>query len=73
MNHVVLQRRQPGLRARALLDALQASVADDQRVEWNQSGHARLPCAGELDAGRTALARRLDELGDDWPQHIAIL
>jgi hypothetical protein len=73
MNYVVLQCRQAGPRARALLDALQASVPDDQRVAWNQSGHARLPCTGELDAERSALATRLDELGDDWPQHVAIL
>ena len=70
---VDLQRRRPGRRADELLDGLQAAVAQDERVCWNETGHARLHIAGELEDARAALAARLDELGEDWAEHIAIL
>ena len=70
---VDLQRRQPGRRADELLDGLQAEVAQDERVIWNESGHARLQIGGELEDARSTLAARLDQLGEDWVEHIAIL
>jgi hypothetical protein len=70
---VDLQRRQPGRRADELLDGLQAAVAQPERVSWNETGHARLQIGGEPEDARAALAARLDELGDDWAEHIAIL
>jgi hypothetical protein len=70
---VDLQRRQPGRRADELLEGLQAAVAQDERVFWNETGHARLRIGGELEDARAALAVRLDELGEDWAEHIAIL
>jgi hypothetical protein len=70
---VDLQRRQPGRRADELLDGLQAAVAQEQRVVWNETGHARVQIGGELEDARAALAVRLDALGDDWAEHIAIL
>jgi len=70
---VDLQRRQPGRRADELLDGLQAAVAQDERVSWNETGHARLHIGGELADVRAALVVRLDELGEDWPEHIAVL
>jgi hypothetical protein len=73
MNIIDLQRRQPGPRAEQLLDRLQAAVAKQQRVRWNETGHARLSVAQDLEAARATVAARLAELGDDWPDHIAIL
>jgi hypothetical protein len=70
---VDLQRRQPGRRADELLDGLQAAVAHDKRVSWNETAHARLHIGGELEDARAALMVRLDELGEDWAEHIAIL
>lgn len=72
MNVVNLQRRQDGPRADELLDALQASVPDAERVRWNESGHARLELGRAPDA-RAALTERLDAIADDWPEHIAVL
>jgi hypothetical protein len=73
INIIDLQRRQPGPRAEQLLDRLQATVANEERVVWNEIGHARLSVAQELEEARAAVAARLAELGDDWPDHIAIL
>lgn len=73
MSIVDLQRRQPGSRADALLDALQAGVAPHERVRWDETGHARLRIAGELEDARVTLAARLRQLGGDWADHIAIL
>ena len=70
---VDLQRRQPGTRADELLDGLQAAVPQDERVSWNETGHARLHIGGELEDARAVLMARLDELGEDWAEHIAIL
>jgi hypothetical protein len=46
MNIIDLERRQPGPRAEQLLDALQATVAKEERVRWNETGHARLDQRG---------------------------
>jgi hypothetical protein len=73
MNIIDLQRRQPGPRSEQLLDRLQAAVTKEQRVVWNETGHARLSVAQELEDARATVAARLAELGDDWPDHIAIL
>jgi hypothetical protein len=73
MSIVDLQRRQPGLRADELLDGLQAAVVENERVHWNESGHARLCVGGTLEDARATVAARLAELGDDWANHIAIL
>jgi hypothetical protein len=73
MNIIDLQRRQPGLRAEQLLDRLQAAVAKEERTRWNETGHARLSVAQELEDARATVAARLAELGDDWPDYIAIL
>jgi hypothetical protein len=73
MNIIDLQRRQPGPRAEQLLDALQAAVAREERVVWNETGHARLSVAHELEDARATVAARLAELGDDWHDYIAIL
>jgi hypothetical protein len=73
MTIIDLQRRVPGSRADELLDGLQAAVASDERVRWNESGHARLGVGQAPEDARAMLAARLDELGDDWPDHIAIL
>jgi hypothetical protein len=73
MSIVDLQRRQPGTRADELLDGLQAAVAQDERVSWNETGHARLRIGGELENVRATLAARLDSPGEDWAEHIAIL
>jgi hypothetical protein len=70
---VDLQRRQPGRRADELLDGLQAAAAQDERAFWNETGHARLHVGGEFEDARVAVAARLDELGEDWAEHIAIL
>ena len=73
MSTIDLQRRLRGPRAEELLDQLQSSVAEDERVRWNDSGHARIPLGRERDDAREMIAARLDELGDDWADHIAIL
>jgi hypothetical protein len=73
MNIIDLQRRKPGERADELLAGLQAGVAADDRVRWNESGHARLRVGQELQDARVTMAARLAELGDDWADHIAIL
>ena len=73
MNIIDLQRRQPGPRADKFLADLQAAVAPDERVRWNESGHARLGVCQALEDARITLAARLAELGDDWGDHIAIL
>jgi hypothetical protein len=73
MSVIDLQRRRPGARADELLDGLQRSVAEEARVRWDDSGHARIPLGRERDDAREAVAARLLELGDDWVEHIAIL
>jgi hypothetical protein len=73
MNIIDLQRRQPGPRADEFLAGLQATVAQDERVRWNESGHARLHVGQSLEHARITLAARLADLGDDWADHIAIL
>lgn len=73
MSTIDLQRRRPGPRAEELLDQLQSSVAEEERVRWNDSGHARIPLGRERDDAREAVAAQLLELGDDWGDHIAIL
>jgi hypothetical protein len=73
MSTIDLQRRRPGPRAEELLDQLQSSVAAAERVRWDDSGHARIPLGRERDDAREVIAARLHELGDDWPDHIAIL
>jgi hypothetical protein len=73
MSTIDLQRRRPGPRADELLDQLQASVAEGERIRWDDSGHARIPLGRERDDAREAIAARLLELGDDWTDHIAIL
>jgi hypothetical protein len=73
MNIIDLQRRQFGSRADELLADLQAAVAPDERVGWNESGHARLRVSQALEDARRTVAARLAELADDWSDHIAIL
>jgi hypothetical protein len=73
MNIIDLQRRQGGPRADELLAGLQAAVAMEERVRWNESGHARLRVGQPLEDARITVAARLAELGDDWAEHIAIL
>jgi hypothetical protein len=73
MTIIDLQRRQPGSRADELLAGLQAAAATDERVRWNESGHARLQVSQTLEDARITVAARLAELGDDWADHIAIL
>jgi hypothetical protein len=73
MNIIDLQRRRPGPRADEFLADLQATVVPDDRVCWNESGHARLRVGEALEDARITLAARLAELGDDWPEQIAIL
>jgi len=73
MSIIDLQRRRPGPRADELLDGLQRSVAEDARVGWDDSGHARIALGRERDDAREVVAARLLELGDDWVDHIAIL
>jgi hypothetical protein len=48
-------------------------IAKEQGRCWNETGHARLSVAQELEDARATGAARLAELGDDWPDHIAIL
>jgi DNA-binding transcriptional LysR family regulator len=73
MNIVDLQRRQLDPRADELLDGLQAAIAENERVHWNETGHARLHVGGAVDSARVEVAARLAQFGDDWPDHIAIL
>ncbi len=73
MSIVDLQRRQLDPRADELLDGLQAGIAEDERVHWNETGHARLRVGGAGEDARVKVAARLAQLGDDWPDHIAIL
>lgn len=73
MSIIDLQRRKAGPRADELLAGLQADVAADERVRWNESGHARLRMNAELADARVTVAARLNEIGDDWVDHIAIL
>jgi hypothetical protein len=73
MSTIDLQRRHPSQRADELLEQLQSSLAADERVRWNDSGHARIPLDRERDDAREFLGARLGELGDDWADHIAIL
>jgi hypothetical protein len=73
MRTIDLQRRCPGTRAEQLLDQLQGSVSEAERVSWDDSGHARIPLGHERDDARETIAARLGELGDDWIDHIAIL
>jgi hypothetical protein len=56
-----------------LLDQLQGSVAESERVRWDDSGHARISLGRERDDAREAIEARLVELGDDLRDHIAIL
>jgi len=70
---IVLQRRQAGARADALLEALQETVREPERARWDESGHARLVPPGQVDDPREALVASLDRLADDWGDHIAIL
>jgi hypothetical protein len=65
MNIMDLQHRQPGPRAEQLLDRLQAAVAKEERVAWNETGHARLSVAQELEDARAIVAARLAELGHE--------
>jgi hypothetical protein len=73
MRTLDLQRRAAGERANELLDRLQSSVPKDQRVQWNESGHARLDLSHERDDAREFVAAQLAALDDDWAQHIVIL
>jgi hypothetical protein len=73
MSTIDLQRRHPGQRADELLDQLQSSLAEDQRVRWNETGHARISLGREREDAREYVAARLHEVGDDWSDHIAIL
>ena len=73
MSTIDLQRRRPGPRATELLEQLQSGVAESERIRWNDSGHARISLGRERNDAREAIAARLVELGDDWPDHIAIL
>jgi hypothetical protein len=73
MSTIDLQRRQPGGRADELLAGLQERLPQDQPVGWNDSGHARIDLGREREDAREYLAARLQELGEDWIEHIAIL
>jgi hypothetical protein len=73
MSTIDLQRRRAGHRADELLEHLQNSLAEDRRVRWNDSGHARIPLGRERDDAREYVADRLREIGEDWADHIAIL
>jgi hypothetical protein len=73
MSMIDLQRRRAGHRADELLEQLQDSLADDRRVRWNESGHARIPLGRERDDAREYVADRLREVADDWAEYIAIL
>jgi hypothetical protein len=73
MSIIDLQRRKPGPRADELLAGLQARVATEEYVRWNETGHARVRVGQEIEDARMTVAARLAELGDDWADHIAIL
>jgi hypothetical protein len=73
MSIIDLQRRRPGPRADELLAGLQARDAPDDRVRWNETGHARVHMGQEIEDARITVATRLAELGEDWVEHIAIL
>jgi hypothetical protein len=73
MSTIDLQLRRPGPRAERLLEELQSSVAEGERVRWDDTGHARIPLGHERDDARENIAERLSELGEDWRDHIAIL
>ena len=73
MRTIDLQRRTTSERADELLDRLQSSLAEDQRVRWNESGHRAHRVGREREDAREDLAARLAALGDDWTEHIAIL
>ena len=68
-----LQRRTDSERAVELLDRLQSSVPEGERVRWNDTGHARIELGREREDAREHLSARLDALGEDWTEHIAIL
>jgi hypothetical protein len=70
---IILQRRVPGPRADALLEAVQDTVPETQRTRWNESGHARLVPPTAVDDFRKTLAARFDRIAEDWTEHIAIL
>jgi hypothetical protein len=73
MRVVDLQRRGDSPRAEQLLELVQAGVDEEQRVRWNDSGHARITFGAEREDAREALAARFSALGDDWQEHILIL
>ena len=73
MAMIDLQRRLPGPRADELLEQLQNAIAVDPPAPWNDSGHARISLGREREDAREYVAERLQELGDDWADHIAIL
>jgi hypothetical protein len=73
MSTIDLQRRRPGARAAELLDQLQRSLDERERVRWDESGHARISLGHERDDARETIAARLREVGDDWRDYIAIL
>ena len=73
MRTIDLQRRTTSERADELLDGLQSSLPEDERVVWNESGHARIELGREREDAREHLSARLAALGDDWAEHIAIL
>ena len=73
MRVVDLQRRGDSPRAEQLLDLVQAGVSEEQRVRWNDSGHARITFGAEREDARESLAARFSALGDDWQEHILIL
>jgi hypothetical protein len=54
VNLIDLQRRQPGPRADELLAGVQAAVAADEHVRWNESGHARLRVGQALEDARAS-------------------
>ena len=73
MKVVDLQRRGNSPRGEQLLELVQAGLEEQQRVRWNDSGHARITFGAEREDAREAVAARLSALGDDWQEHIVIL
>jgi len=73
MRVVDLQRRGDSPRGEQLLELVQGEFGDSQRVEWNESGHARIAFAAEREDAREAIAARLSALDADWQEHILIL
>jgi len=63
MNLIDLRAAPAGPRADELLAGLQSAVAADERVRWNESGHARSRVGQALEDARITLAARLAELG----------